>query len=131
MNLWLTDIKTNPNYSLKNRELIERILQRQYMILNHRSEMQHNFFVSAKKELDGHIESGGIEVLYKEEYERQVKRNINMDQKLVELKTAMTSQPPNLSTDDLIFDERKGQGIDDIKEKTFQQSLKKLNIDCK
>lgn len=91
MNLWLTDIKTNPNYSLKNRELIERILQRQYMILNHRSEMQHNFFVSAKKELDGHIESGGIEVLYKEEYERQVKRNINMDQKLVELKTAMTS----------------------------------------
>lgn len=52
LDIWLVDIKVNPNYSLKNKELVETILDRQYLILNYRSELTYSWFYNVKKELD-------------------------------------------------------------------------------
>lgn len=55
MNIWLVDIKINPMYSLKNKDLVTSVLDRQFKILNYRNNMYYEHFHRLKKSIDKHI----------------------------------------------------------------------------
>ena len=66
LNLWLVDIKINPMYSLKNKDLVEKVLERQFKVLNHRSNFIYEFFHETKNTVDKLIYDEEIEIKSKD-----------------------------------------------------------------
>jgi hypothetical protein len=134
LDIWLVDIKVNPNYSLKNKELVESILDRQYLVLNHRSELTYNFFFEVKKQLEAHITTGAIELKTKEDFAEKMHAHMDFAGKRGTLKNSiMKSVPKTLPGDERrIWDDRQGElrGTKDPRDKLDAQSFSLLDVAC-
>lgn len=134
LDIWLVDIKVNPNYSLKNKELVEGILDRQYLILNHRSELTYNFFQGVKQELEAKIQKGLIEVKHKESFVEQMSAHMNFSQKRETLKnTVLNGFPTKLPGDERrIWDDREGDrlGLKDSNDKFNANCFGQVDVAC-
>lgn len=129
-NIWLTDIKYNPNYSLKNKELVENIQQRQFKILDHRNHLVFDKFQEIKNDTEDKIKKGLIKLDSNENFEKGLKNKLNFEKINNELKNQTTSYPDDISEENMIFDERKGKNISDKNEKLKAQFLGKLDLSC-
>ena len=111
LDIWLVDIKVNPNYSLKNKELVESILDRQYLVLSHRSELTYKFFFEVKNQLEAHIAIGAIELKTKEDFAEKMHAHMDFSGKRRTLKNSiMNSVPKTLPGDERrIWDDRQGE----------------------
>ena len=108
MRLWVHDIKFNPLYSLKNKELVERILDRQFKVLQHRSSKTYDFFQDIKEEVDDWIKKEDVDLSEVELFEQRILKVVDFKKKRQELGNVMKSYPElyeKYDQDSLIYDE--------------------------
>ena len=110
MRLWVHDIKFNPLYSLKNKELVERILDRQFKVLQHRSSKTYDFFQDVKGEVDDWIKKEDVDLSEVELFEQRILKVVDFNKKRQELAKTLKSYPELYEKNDqdsLIYDETK------------------------
>lgn len=135
MKLWVADVKYNPLYSQKNKDLVERILDRQLKVLQHRSSLIYDFFQDIKGEVDTWIEKEQVELDKENLFEKRIRKSVDFKKKRLVLRDLLKSYPEQYDKHDqeaLIFDETRVMHLQktSLKEKVSLMFLEKFDSSC-